>query len=194
MNPLTGAIGAAALAVLGLRAQRFYSPEVPLGFRVEGPAAQTRHWRSGTQRVTTSWRDTDPIRLAVIIGEDEPIDVALRVVDADGDRVILDVDGVYVHAGDRESMLIAEPRLPSPQGIEDEPGSCTAPTPGTVTAVFVAPGDTVEAGAKLVTLEAMKMEHEVTAPDGGVVIEVRVAVGDTVEKSDLLVQLAAEAE
>ncbi|MEW1708163.1 biotin carboxylase N-terminal domain-containing protein [Microbacterium sp. NPDC089190] len=43
-----------------------------------------------------------------------------------------------------------------------------APLPGTVVAVHGADGDAVEAGARLVTIEAMKMEHTVTAPHPGV--------------------------
>ncbi|WP_295829611.1 biotin/lipoyl-containing protein, partial [uncultured Microbacterium sp.] len=44
-----------------------------------------------------------------------------------------------------------------------------APLPGTVVAVHIADGDLVEAGARLVTIEAMKMEHTVTAPHAGTV-------------------------
>lgn len=44
-----------------------------------------------------------------------------------------------------------------------------APLPGTVVAVHVSDGDTVAAGARLVTIEAMKMEHTVTAPHAGTV-------------------------
>ena len=40
--------------------------------------------------------------------------------------------------------------------------------PGKVTAVEVAAGDTVAKGQRLLTLEAMKMEHGLTAPFDGV--------------------------
>ena len=39
--------------------------------------------------------------------------------------------------------------------------------PGAVLAVHVAPGDAVEAGDPIVTLEAMKMEHVVVAAEPG---------------------------
>jgi len=56
-----------------------------------------------------------------------------------------------------------------------------APLPGTVVAVHVADGTAVEAGARLVTLEAMKMEHTVVAPHAGTV-RLRTAAGAQVAR------------
>jgi len=61
--------------------------------------------------------------------------------------------------------------------------------PGRVVDVRTTPGATVDAGAVLVVLEAMKMEHAVRAPLSGVVADLRVAVGDQVEVEQLLVVL-----
>jgi acetyl-CoA/propionyl-CoA carboxylase biotin carboxyl carrier protein len=63
--------------------------------------------------------------------------------------------------------------------------------PGTVVAVPVADGDAVEAGATIVTVEAMKMESALTAPVAGVV-RVSVRVGDLV-KRDQVVAVIEEA-
>jgi 3-methylcrotonyl-CoA carboxylase alpha subunit len=64
--------------------------------------------------------------------------------------------------------------------------------PGLVKAVHVASGEAVEAGARLVTLEAMKMEHALRAPRAGTVAAVPVAPGDQVEEGALLAALEAE--
>jgi 3-methylcrotonyl-CoA carboxylase alpha subunit len=40
---------------------------------------------------------------------------------------------------------------------------------GSIVRVLVEVGQTVEAGAQLVVLEAMKMEHSLRAPHGGVI-------------------------
>ncbi len=65
-----------------------------------------------------------------------------------------------------------------------------APFAGVVVAVAYSPNDPVRAGAPLIVLEAMKMEHEVLAESAGVVRRVEVAVGDAVQSGDLLVVMA----
>ena len=59
-------------------------------------------------------------------------------------------------------------------------GGLTAPMPGKVIALLVQPGQTVDKGAPVLILEAMKMEHTITAPQQGVVKGYRYAVGDQV--------------
>ncbi|MBP3954988.1 pyruvate carboxylase [Gemmata sp. G18] len=63
-----------------------------------------------------------------------------------------------------------------------------APMPGAVVAVAVAPGDEVAAGAKLLTLEAMKMETTLYAERAGKVAEVLVRPGVQVEGGDLVIR------
>jgi biotin carboxyl carrier protein len=57
----------------------------------------------------------------------------------------------------------------------------TAPMPGRIVRVLVAPGDEVETGAPLVVIEAMKMENELHALHAARVSTVLVRPGDTVE-------------
>jgi propionyl-CoA carboxylase alpha chain len=73
--------------------------------------------------------------------------------------------------------------LPTPDALE---GSLTAPLPGAVGRVLVAPGQRVAAGDLLLTVEAMKLEHAVHAPTAGVVTDLRVAPGAQVETGALL--------
>jgi acetyl-CoA/propionyl-CoA carboxylase biotin carboxyl carrier protein len=61
-------------------------------------------------------------------------------------------------------------------------GAVRAPMPGTVSVVDVVEGQQVSAGARLVVLEAMKMEHVLTAPIEGVVRELHARPGGTVER------------
>ena len=52
--------------------------------------------------------------------------------------------------------------------------------PGRVIAVEVGQGEQVRKGQKLLTLEAMKMEHSLTAPFDGMVAELNVVEGGQV--------------
>ena len=69
-------------------------------------------------------------------------------------------------------------------------GRITAPMPGKVMAVLVAPGETVEEGMPLLRLEAMKMEHTLTAPHDGRVESLNCAAGELVEEGRELAVLA----
>ena len=62
----------------------------------------------------------------------------------------------------------------------------TAPLPGNVLAIKVAPGTVVTKGDLLILIEAMKMENEVLAPSDGVVKEICVTKGQVVSTGDVL--------
>ena len=74
-------------------------------------------------------------------------------------------------------------------GVHD--GEIEAPMPGKVTAVEVSLGEKVAKGQRLLTLEAMKMEHALTAPFDGTVAELSAAPGQQVAEGQLLVRLDA---
>src|SRR2546421_12911628 len=65
----------------------------------------------------------------------------------------------------------------------------TAPFAGVVVSIARQADELVGAGAAVIVLEAMKMEHEVLAQSGGIVRSVEVAVGDSVEEGQVLVRL-----
>ena len=70
---------------------------------------------------------------------------------------------------------------------EEEAGGLEAPMPGKVLSVAVSAGDVVEAGAVLLVVEAMKMEHAIRAPSTGTVTDIRAAEGDMVSPGSPLV-------
>jgi 3-methylcrotonyl-CoA carboxylase alpha subunit len=74
-------------------------------------------------------------------------------------------------------------------GVHD--GEIEAPMPGKVTAVEVAQGEKVAKGQRLLTLEAMKMEHALTAPFDGTVAELNARPGVQVTEGQVLVKVEA---
>jgi 3-methylcrotonyl-CoA carboxylase alpha subunit len=71
-------------------------------------------------------------------------------------------------------------------------GEIEAPMPGRVTAVEVSLGDKVAKGQRLLTLEAMKMEHALTAPFEGTVAELSATAGAQVTEGTMLARIEAE--
>lgn len=68
-------------------------------------------------------------------------------------------------------------------------GVVTSPMPGRVLKVLVNEGDTVEPGAPLVVVEAMKMENELFAEQAGTVAKVFVTPGTNVEGGAKLLEI-----
>jgi acetyl/propionyl-CoA carboxylase alpha subunit len=73
--------------------------------------------------------------------------------------------------------------------IHSGPIGVSATLPGMIVAVAVAPGDEVDEGDRLLTIEAMKMQNEVRAPRAGRIAEVAVMPGQTVATGALLVRI-----
>jgi 3-methylcrotonyl-CoA carboxylase alpha subunit len=73
-------------------------------------------------------------------------------------------------------------------------GDILSPMPGKVIAVEVTQGQAVAKGQKLLTLEAMKMEHTLTAPFDGTVSELSATPGAQVQVEALLARIEAVAE
>ena len=77
---------------------------------------------------------------------------------------------------------------PGSAGTEHE-GGLVAPMPGKVLEVLVSEGDEVEAGAPLMVLEAMKMEHRIVAATDGTVTAVHFNPGEQVAQGAVLLEL-----
>jgi propionyl-CoA carboxylase alpha chain len=157
---------------------------------------------AATRRIGTlplGWRNvrSQQPRARFLFGE-ELVEVEYDPKQATADTVVLDLDGVRVpfrvsRYGDvvevdspRGSVTLrVVPRFPEPE-TKLAPGATVAPMPGTVVRVSVRQGDHVEAGAELLVLEAMKMEHRVLATNAGVVTELLVELAQQVNAGDVL--------
>ena len=105
-------------------------------------------------------------------------------------RVTRGVAGVvFVHDAHGELRLEELSRFPEPEASPIAVGGYSAPMPGKVIEVRVAVGDAIARGQTLVTIEAMKMEHQLTASTDGVVSEVRVSPGQQVDAGQVLLTI-----
>ena len=68
-------------------------------------------------------------------------------------------------------------------------GGLHAPMNGSIVRLLVNTGEQVEAGAALLVVEAMKMEHTIRAPHAGTVTAIFCSEGELVSEGTLLVEL-----
>jgi len=102
--------------------------------------------------------------------------------------VIFNDTATYFESG--AAFVIAPDRVRgtgASHGLHD--GEIEAPMPGKVTAVEVSAGEKVGKGQRLLTLEAMKMEHALTAPFDGRVAELHATAGAQVTEGQVLVRV-----
>ena len=148
--------------------------------------------RSGADRLTVQVGDaTYDVR--VVENNEETGEYVLELA---GERIPVTVADVSrgraptrtsIPAVARESVEVttetpAEPVHAGGEGVR-------APMPGRIVDVLVEVGDTVEAGAVVVILEAMKMENELRASRKGTVTAVLVKKGDPADGGQMLVTL-----
>ena len=158
--------GAAAAAVA--LAEDEDAPAYLAGFRLNAaPAARVALGQGGQFRT--------------IILDDEA-EIAPVSGFRDDERVVVFLEG-QTFAFDRSAR--------GSVGAKAGDGAILAPMPGKVTAVEVAAGDSVTKGQRLLTLEAMKMEHGLTAPFDGVVAELNAVAGAQVQVDALLARITA---
>jgi len=189
LEPTLGALVAALADAAAERGPLL--PGVASGFRNIPVGYRSRTYAAGEREIEVRYRfGRDGLEVSGSTG--------VSLVDAAGDRVVLDLDGVrrtwsvgrfddrVVVDGPRGSIELRRvPRFTDPS-VRLPAGALAAPMPGTVVRVEVRVGDSVKAGQPLIWLEAMKMEHVVHAPEAGTVAELPVVVGQQVSQGTTL--------
>ncbi|PEQ14249.1 methylcrotonoyl-CoA carboxylase [Novosphingobium sp. PC22D] len=123
-----------------------------------------------------------PVRSAWFLLEGETREIALAGGSAEpASSVLVTEQG--------QAWLLEPWRKDAAHGAAGGSGSILAPMPGKVIAVEVEAGEEVKAGQKLLTLEAMKMEHTLTAPFDGIVAELNAKAGQQVQVEALLARI-----
>jgi acetyl-CoA/propionyl-CoA carboxylase biotin carboxyl carrier protein len=177
--------------------------EVPSGWRIgqHGPTVARLHAGARTDHVYLTGR---PQAATAVVEDGDP---RTLTVSLDGDRLVVTLDGLrtdYLVAATDGQIWLARAGLTAmvdevreaPVRPDDEhtgDAELVSPMPGSVVAVGVEDGTDVDAGAVVVAVEAMKMEHALTAPVAGVV-ELLVAVGDQVKVGQPLARITANEE
>lgn len=101
-------------------------------------------------------------------------------------------DGYTVFQNGKQYFFELFDPLKASEILSGTQNSMAAPMPGTIVFVGIKDGDKVVAGTKLITMEAMKMEHTIYAPSDGTVKELLFQVGDMVSEGAELLIFKAE--
>lgn len=106
-------------------------------------------------------------------------------------RVIRQGDVLYLHWDGELRRIETYDPISAVDASHSHQGGLTAPMNGSIVRVLVETGQSVEAGAQLVVLEAMKMEHSIRAPHAGVIKALHCQEGEMVGEGSALVELEA---
>lgn len=136
----------------------------------------------GNGKVAVRLNETKPLTKSdesVVIVNGEKFDVKFN-----GNKAIVNGKEYVVEEG--KESAVAKEKTSIATGVG---GVVTAPMPGMVTQVLVAPGQNVKAGDTLVVVEVMKMETPIKAPTNGVVKQLFVKKGDSIKTGDKVAEV-----
>ncbi len=210
VEPQAGPVHLLAVALAGQARRRAEAPvlaTLPSGWRNNPSAPQRAAYELDGQPAEVSYRfGRDGLRAEV--GGTDLGDVVLHGtrpapappglvrmladLEVSGVRRVVDVTQAggtfYADSVLGHSVVTEADRFPDPAAAAAA-GSLLAPMPGTVVRVEAAVGDHVEAGAVILAIEAMKMEHTIRAPGPGIVAELPISVGAQVDSGSVLAVL-----
>jgi 3-methylcrotonyl-CoA carboxylase alpha subunit len=170
------------------------------GFRLNGALTRVLDFGDGEMRQQVSivyeslgWRIANGERVeAMRLVSQHGADIAIRLGNAAvHGSVVRDGEVFHVWWQGMHWPLQWQDPMAHAGEEEGEGGRLTAPMPGKIIALLVAPGAKVERGAPLLVMEAMKMEHTISAPADGTVQELLYGVGDQVTEGAQLLAFAA---
>jgi 3-methylcrotonyl-CoA carboxylase alpha subunit len=172
----------------------FDVPEATPDFVWEHAAAYLRlkASREDGEDALTGFRLNAAAQRGVWLGDGRETRVAVAAEEAHQDVVRWDGENAVWLTFAGKTFHIGVPRgqdLTGAAGGASADGAIVSPMPGKIIALEVAAGDTVTRGQKLLTLEAMKMEHSLTAPFDGKVAELNASAGAQVSEGTLLARI-----
>ena len=158
------------------------------------PWSQRNGWRIGLPAQTLlALSCKDEHKVIALTGQQPTVQDQHLVIEQHGVRTrhlaVRCGDTLYVQwDGELQAVSACDP-LAAAGARQAHEGGLSAPMNGSIVRVMVAVGQNVAAGAQLVVLEAMKMEHSLRAPRDGVVKAVFGQEGDMVGEGAVLVEL-----
>jgi biotin carboxyl carrier protein len=118
----------------------------------------------------------------------ESHEIRIQSIDKEKKIVYVSINGKATSFSIKDKMDLLLEKLGFDTTKSTKMNQLKAPMPGLVIEYFVKEGDEVQAGDKLMILEAMKMENVIKATGEGKIKKLVVTKGNTVEKNQLLIE------
>ena len=125
---------------------------------------------------------------SVLLIDGQSIEFDVRQTDAPGERLVF-MKGIEVPVIIENYQLAQLRKRAGMSSAGAVNKTISAPMPGLVIDIKVAPGDAVGKGQPLLIIEAMKMENVMKSPADGIVKAVHARTGSSVDKNDKLIEL-----
>jgi 3-methylcrotonyl-CoA carboxylase alpha subunit len=205
-------LGAACAALLHSEAQKTrrdvadpHSPwAVPKAWTLSGCRKRQIQFRDGTgslhQLTLSQSRDglsldmagqSQRFAFAPVPGEKSRFAIRLGEISKTITAVIAGAGFTVFDGPEAIKLTLIEPFAAEAASGEPEAGP-VAPMPGTILALLAKPGETLDASAPMLVLEAMKMEHTLRFPARGRITRYLCSVGDFVAEGAALAEFEAE--
>lgn len=115
-------------------------------------------------------------------------EISISKIDSETRTISLTIDGIATQVKYASKMDMLLEKMGIDTSASTKLSILKAPMPGLVVDWFVKEGDSVQAGDKLLILEAMKMENVIKSTGEGVIKKLHAEKGVAVEKNQLLIE------
>jgi len=125
-----------------------------------------------------------------VLYENRSHEISIARIDRDTKTIYLTVDGIGTEVKCADKMDLLLEKMGIDTSAAQKMSILKAPMPGLVIEWLVKEGDYVQAGDKLLILEAMKMENIIKSSGEGTIKKLNVSKGVAVEKNQVLIEFA----
>ncbi len=124
-----------------------------------------------------------------VLSNHSSIKAAVKSADLMAKKIFVELEGVRYEVIIKDELDSMLDSMGFGKSTEKQIKEIKAPMPGLVLEIAVKAGESVEAGHKLLVLEAMKMENSIILPTNAIIKRIAVTAGQAVEKGQLLIEL-----
>lgn len=122
-----------------------------------------------------------------VIYQNKSHEISISKIDRETKTIFLTVDGIQTQVKSANKIDLLLEKMGIDTSSSQKLSTLKAPMPGLVVEWLIKEGDAVQAGDKLLILEAMKMENIIKSSGEGIIKKIHIGKGIAVEKNQILI-------